>query len=1226
MNSVVRLRRLGLALALGLSTLACSAPGGPGAFLGQDPNWGPSKTENDAGVVPQQSALCSPITASLPMPARAVVTSGMAGGGGPQTYFTSDLFGLFKSICGGCHVDANLGSFQVNLGTFSTVVTQAVVDQIKSTDPAKSMPPTGLPQVLYAMRAPTDPVVQLATLLQTWIDQKSPVSAFTLDDTSTSDSTADYAVTPDTGLSLTNIGSCVPNKAMYATSTKGMDDLDAFFAQANQLPDTLDKTDFVSLDSGILAQNGVISYAPTYPLWSDDSGKMRYVRVPRGQPIVFNKATQTFDVPANTRFYKTFLKKIIDSDGSERYRKIETRLIVSRPDQTGPDGTVVQKALYGTYIWNDDESGATLLADPLRDGLPFRDRLLTYVLDEPRAQAIIDSMPANLEFALEEDNTGVVRHYAVPGSTRCVQCHMGSPSASFVLGFTPLQVARRATGTGGVIEDAAGDELTQLQRLIDYGVISGMTSPADVVPLEKSEATRTPRNQYELTAQSYVLGNCSHCHNPRGFPSTKEPLLKNVLDFLPSATGGIFQMPLTKTSPVRFRGETQTVPMPYITPSLRDYPDNGVPPKGVDCTLGDPYGFCKSNDTVEEFIAAPWRSLIYRNVDTPFDYVDDFVIFPHMPLNSAGYDCRAPIIMAEWMVTVPNRLANPALSEDALPEAGIYPMNANTDPQPYLEVMKGDPGYDAAVAAAQVRLNVYHSGHRYGYCVDTTDIIDPYITDQVDRGVPVVLDTKAVFDPVNHMKMVMPSVGVPIRPHWVVTDTTDAPGDWSPRRPDWADSTISQKVSNTATFLGPADVETLTDVVTALGALKVTPDVRTALEARVPFGLWQVQGHPTCDFTGIPTAGSLQGADRPDWMQVVNPPANAPVYSMSAGEAIFKSICYNCHGLKADSNGLLADEIALMTGGDARVANFRDGILGPLATPGLNRMKVFGDAASAAGLTADDVAARYVAWMALGGTSKNLPGALLNLVSNVPVFGTHRTHIDPSGNPNMLQLGFQLCEGLLTSTQNVSYISMDDLFERGAINWSRYTSMVGNTGDADLWLKICNLNNRPVVHVPTITLSGLSGSTSINGVESLYWGDLVVNGASSYPATSPVMDQHGHLHDGLTPDNLFPMCARTPADPQTAAQLDAYLKAHPVGGAGGAVLPYCPPTVFQAGGQLQTTNDGGVLSYPDAKKWAARGAINAGAAVFLYLDQLERGQITPTPLYSQCEQLKTPAP
>ena len=42
---------------------------------------------------------------------------------------------------------------------------------------------------------------------------------------------------------------------------------------------------------------------------------------------------------------------------------------------------------------------------------------------------------------------------------------MGSPSQTFILGFTPLQVKRRPVGVGGIIEPAAADELTQLQRL-----------------------------------------------------------------------------------------------------------------------------------------------------------------------------------------------------------------------------------------------------------------------------------------------------------------------------------------------------------------------------------------------------------------------------------------------------------------------------------------------------------------------------------------------------------------------------------------------------------------------------------------------------------------------------------------------------------------------------------------------------------------------------------------
>ena len=61
--------------------------------------------------------------------------------------------------------------------------------------------------------------------------------------------------------------------------------------------------------------------------------KLRHIRVPRGTSVQFDKATQTFTVPPNTRFYKTFTKAVINTDGSTRYRKIETRLIVARPER-----------------------------------------------------------------------------------------------------------------------------------------------------------------------------------------------------------------------------------------------------------------------------------------------------------------------------------------------------------------------------------------------------------------------------------------------------------------------------------------------------------------------------------------------------------------------------------------------------------------------------------------------------------------------------------------------------------------------------------------------------------------------------------------------------------------------------------------------------------------------------------------------------------------------------
>ena len=144
-----------------------------------------------------------------------------------------------------------------------------------------------------------------------------------------------------------------------------------------------------------------------------------------------------------------------------------------------------------------------------------------------------------------------------------------------------------------------------------------------------------------------------------------------------------------------------------------------------------------------------------------------------------------------------------------------------------------------------------------------------------------------------------------------------------------------------------------------------------------------------------------------------------------------------------------------------------------------------------------------------------------------------------------------------------------------------------------------------------------SGSTE-------YWGDATGPDGktiSTYPADAPVMDHHGRLHQGLTADNPFPICVAKPIDPTAVQDADTVLKSIAVGGAGGTLIPYCPPDFLIEANRL---DDGGLAApetFPDARRWAARGAINAAMAVFLYLDDIERHPEKRKPLYNQCDQL-----
>ncbi|HVZ88874.1 MAG TPA: hypothetical protein VHG72_18030 [Polyangia bacterium] len=1205
-----------------LLAAGCGRPGGPDAFLTQTEFPGP-----DAGVPPTVAALtCAPAKSSIYVPPRSTVIGQAQSTSATNTYATADLFDLFNHVCGSCHSgEGAQGGFNVpNAAAFPSTVTVEAYNLMTTTDPTMVMPPY---MTLLSEEPASSAVVQLASYLKDWLDQGSPAGQFILPGTGQIASTG-YTMSATLGAQLTNIGSCIPPKAMVGTNASAMTDLDAMFAQATQLPPTLDQTDLNTLDSAVLAQSGVISYAPTYPLWSDDAQKMRYVRVPQGQSIVFDKAAQKFSIPANTRFYKTFLKEVVDVNGNQTYKKIETRLIVSRPDTMNPDGSAQQNALYGTYVWNEDESQANLLNVTLRDNEGFADKIFEYVTDEKKAAPIIASNPSNLLRA--EENAGVTRHYAVPGSLRCVQCHEGSPSESFVLGFTPLQIARRPTGEGGTYEAAAGDELTQLQRLIDYGVITGISSPGDILPLERSEGSRAPRNVYELNAQAYMVGNCAHCHNPRGYPSIRQPAVKDLLVFLPGsgANEGIFQFPLDTMSPLRQRGELQNIPIPYITPSLYDTPNNTSTPKYFCPGNADDDGNCVDAPYPAAWVLAPWRSLIYRNTDTAFDYFDDYALFPHMPLNTSGYDCRVAKLMGDWMVSIPAKLKNPKATENIFPVYNvtppIYAPSTDTDAQPYQEVLPTDPGYGTALAASQARLASYHSSYRYNFCPSfyTADIIDPFIQSEVDQGVPVTSDIVSLPDPNDASLIEMPAL-TPLRPDYIAFDNTDPPPPWAPRRAaDWPTALVNPNITSylAAEQLNgnTTDPEDLANVVTALESVTLTDDVRTALTTKVPFGLYAAQ--PGCTFSGVPTASSFTGANQPDWMTVAPPPANAPVLVESPGAAVFTTVCYNCHGLRADAQGLLADEISTLTGGDARVANLRDGLLGPVTSPGANRTPVFGPSATTLGITTDDLTARYMAWMTLGGTEKHLPQDILNEVAVSPVFGLVRDHIIQIGSPNMLQLGLTLCEQILGIDAYVNQVPLNYLFDSGRIGWSNFSGLIEATGDADMWLKLCSLGNRPVVRVllpissnPAWTVDDLDAFPG-----NLYWATDPTNQTDFYGA-NPVMDQNGNVQTGIDGSkNFFPLCMQKPADAASLQYATQTLQARPVSTTG-ATLPFCPDSLFNPSNQNQLAQAGSnPTDWIDGRKWAARGAINAALAVFLYLNGVESDPTQAQVPYNQC--------
>ena len=225
-----------------------------------------------------------------------------------------DLFEEFDANCGSCHVDQALGDppLQLTADTFAKDIDmRSVMSMRAETD---YMPPDGYNGMPWSERDKTgsDAIVELAAKIEAFIAQGRPTtfSAPIVGESKTDDKTpkTSYLLSPAVGMQMTNLGNCVPDKQMVAKDVDKIDALDKMFESAAALPDRLDQTDLVTLDSKELAKSGVIAYAPGYTLWADNAKKLRMVRVPRGQSIKFDKDKQEFSMPANTRFYKTFMK------------------------------------------------------------------------------------------------------------------------------------------------------------------------------------------------------------------------------------------------------------------------------------------------------------------------------------------------------------------------------------------------------------------------------------------------------------------------------------------------------------------------------------------------------------------------------------------------------------------------------------------------------------------------------------------------------------------------------------------------------------------------------------------------------------------------------------------------------------------------------------------------------------------------------------------------------
>ena len=302
-----------------------------------------------------------------------------------------------------------------------------------------------------------------------------------------------------------------------------------------------------------------------------------------------------------------------------------------------------------------------------------------------------------------------------------------------------------------------------------------------------------------------------------------------------------------------------------------------------------------------------------------------------------------------------------------------------------------------------------------------------------------------------------------------------------------------------------------------------------------------------------------------------------------------------------------------MTGGLAEVADFRDGLFGPVgaAPDAANIQQVFGayevpaDAPDPGGwaippLTAYDRAARYMAWMALGGTKVQIPLGILEIVSLTQVLNQPRALAATNLSANMLSSAKGLCTTLLGANYHEAKTQFDP---SNPISYSQ--TLIHTNGDAELWLNLCSLNNPPPLHV----LLGESFPIDEPFNQNTGTFEADPSGRSLVAPTPAVIQAMANvpvgafrngqaaIDTGLQPDNEWPWCVY---------DLDGNGNTMTADG-----RPQCPDSV---------TVGANAFTAEQEEQWTVRGAINAGFAVFEYIRSLESMTSAP-PDYDQCGML-----
>lgn len=226
-------------------------------------------------------------------------------------------------------------------------------------------------------------------------------------------------------------------------------------ANAPAFPTRLSQTGLFSDLVALTPKKGLLPYAPTWPFWSDGATKKRWLALPDGGAVEFDREG-AWRFPVGTVTVKHF-ELPLDDEGHTR--RLETRVMVH--ESRGWAGY--------TYRWNDAQTDAQLV-----------------------------TTPQTARYAVTRAGAEETREWYYPAGSDCLRCH--NAAVGGVLGIRTRQLSR-------------GGDSSPLAKWSAAGVFSNPPERFDDLP---SHPVPDADASVEARARAYLDVNCAVCHRPRG--------------------------------------------------------------------------------------------------------------------------------------------------------------------------------------------------------------------------------------------------------------------------------------------------------------------------------------------------------------------------------------------------------------------------------------------------------------------------------------------------------------------------------------------------------------------------------------------------------------------------------------------------------------------------------------------------------------------------------------